>query len=211
MRTKIVYVAASKFKRAENEVFCSVCKLADGRPVGEVFDFEFHDSPVLQVLEVNIETLVRKAANASYAEVRRPCVVEYAGLIFTRFADKSYPGGLTKAMWNALGARFVKETNCGGERAIAKAAVAYCDGKTTQVFTGETHGTIAKRPRGERAFYWDTVFQPDESKVRRRRTYSEIVKEDGLDYKMRELSQSSRAMLGLLNHLIHNPSGGLWR
>ena len=211
MRTKIVYVANSKHKREENKAFCKECKLANGRRVGEVFEFEFYDTPVLQVLEVDIETLVRKAVSASYSEVRRPCIVEYAGLIFDRYSGKSYPGGLTKAMWNALGSEFVRETNCSGQRATAKAAVAYCDGKKTMVFTGETTGTIAPCPRGDRKFYWDTVFQPDEPGRRRRRTYSEIVKEDGLEYKMRELSQSGRAMLLLLDFLVENPSSGLWR
>lgn len=211
MRRTIVYVAKSEFKREENKVFCRACKLGNGESVGDVFRFEFHESPVLQVLEVEIETLVRKAANAAYAEVRRPCVVEYAGLIFLRHKEKSYPGGLTKAMWNALGSRFVTETNSGGQKAIAKAAVAYCDGKMTKVFTGETPGTIAKRSQGNREFYWDTIFQPDGQDGRRRRTYSQIVEEYGLEYKMTKFSQSSKAMLNLLNYLIANPNTGLWR
>lgn len=211
MRTKIVYVAASEYKRNENEVFCNVCQLDNGQLVRDVFIFEFHNSPVLQVLDVDIDNLVRKAANASYAEVRRPCVVEYAGLIFDRHKDTKYPGGLTKAMWNALEPRFIEETNSGGTAAIAKAAVAYCDGKQTRVFTGETPGTIARRPKGKRKFYWDTVFQPDEPTRKARRTYSQIVEEDGLEYKMRELSQSSRAMLKLLNYLMNNPGSGLWK
>lgn len=208
---KIVYMASSAYKREENKQLCEVCRLGDGRRVGEVFEFEFHDSPVLQVLEVDIETLVRRAVTASYAEIRRPCMVEYAGLIFERYRGKSYPGGLTKAMWNALGSNFVKETNCGGERAIARAAVAYCDGKKTLVFTGETTGTVARRPRGDRKFYWDTVFQPDDPNDKRKRTYSQIVKENGLAYKMEQLSQSSKALLKLLNYLVENPRDGLWK
>ena len=41
---------------------------------------------------------------------------------------------------------------------MARAVVGYCDGKLTRTFVGETKGTIAKEPAGQRRLYWDVVF-----------------------------------------------------
>jgi XTP/dITP diphosphohydrolase len=213
-KRRIVYITGSKEKIQENRVFSKVCRLADNSKVGDKFTFEFVPKSVLQVLECDIEEMVRAGVRKAYSELRVPCVVEYAGLIFERYKDRSYPGGLTKAMWNALGSQFVAETNSAGQRAIARAAVAYCDGKRIHSFVGDTEGTIAPKPRGTRQFYWDTIFIPDDpTGAASNKTYSEVVDDRslGLKYKMKHLSQSSRAMIELLNFLSANSTGGLWK
>jgi XTP/dITP diphosphohydrolase len=210
----IAYVTGSQEKIEENHVFCKHCTLRDGSLVGDVFDFDFVHRSVLQVLECDIAEMVRAGVRKAYSELRVPCVVEYAGLVLERYKTRSYPGGLTKAMWNALGDQFVSETNCAGQKAIARAAVAYCDGKRVHCFVGDTEGTIAKEPRGDRQFYWDTIFIPNDAKGKSLgKTYSQIVadKRRGLPYKMKELSQSSKAMLQLLNYIVDTPGEGLWK
>lgn len=104
---------------------------------------------------------------------------------------------------------FVSETNSAGHGAIARACVAYCDGVSVQTFTGETRGVIADSPRGDRHFYWDTVFIPDDpTGTLEGLTYAEIVEQRGLDAKMR-LSQSAKALKLFMDHrLTHVPS--LW-
>jgi inosine/xanthosine triphosphate pyrophosphatase family protein len=213
-KRRLIYVTGSPHKIEENKWFVKTCKLHDGSRVSDHFLFEFVNRSVLQILEVDIEEMVRTGVKKAYAEVRVPCLVEYAGLIFDRFKNRSYPGGLTKAMWNALDDRFVDETESAGERAIARAAVAYCDGKKINSFVGDTAGTIAPKPRGARKFYWDTVFIPDDpSGSPGKRTYSEIVatKKFGLAHKMEHLSQSTKAMRKLLDYLLQHPKGGLWK
>jgi len=182
--------------------------------VNELFEFEFREKPVLQILEVDIEKMVDEGVRKAYREIGVPCVVEYAGLIFKKYVKESYPGGLTKAMWNALSEKFLTETKSSGKAAIARAVVVYCDGRNIYTFTGETQGKLARRPRGNRQFYWDTVFIPDDPAGHcKGKTYSEIVadKRLGLPYKMEHLSQSSKAMLSLLEFLRKNPNSGLWK
>jgi XTP/dITP diphosphohydrolase len=151
---------------------------------------------------------------SAYSQLKIPCIVEHAGLIFSEYADRSYPGGLTKPMWDTLQDRFVDETKSAGRNAIARAVVAYCDGKQVKTFVGERAGTIADRPRGARDFYWDTVFIPDDSSGHSSNlTYAEIVERPdlGLSYKVRELSQSSTAIKDFLQYRLKAGEPELWR
>ncbi len=209
----IHYVTSSKFKRDENKVFCEVARFSDGRAVSDLFDFHIRDSVITEVLEVDLSVLVQNEVASAYQQVKVPCIVEHAGLIFEDYLDKSYPGGLTKPMWNALGEDFVRETGSGGRRALARAVIGYCDGKSIHTFVGETTGMIAISPRGDRKFYWDTVFIPDTDDTHvSGKTYSEIVADPalGLEYKLLNLSQSSKAMLKFLEYRLHK-SADLWQ
>lgn len=196
----IVYVTSSPFKSKENEVFLDNCLLTDGTPVRDKFEFEIRSVPIKEILEVRIETMVMEEVTKAYSEIKVPCIVEHAGLIFDGY--DSYPGGLTKPMWNALTDRFIQETHSAKRPVTARAVVAYCDGKAVTTFVGETKGTIAESPRGKREFYWDTVFIPnDPSGKVKDKTYAEIVDDPalGLKYKMVNLSQSTKAMLKFLD------------
>jgi inosine/xanthosine triphosphate pyrophosphatase family protein len=206
-----MYVTSSTFKREENRVFTSECSLLDGASVGDLFRFQLQHLDIKEVLEVRLEAMVSAEVKAAYARLRVPCIVEHAGLIFEDYADQSYPGGLTKPMWNTLGDKFIIETHSAGRRAIAKAVVAYCDGMSVHTFIGETNGILADAPRGERHFYWDTVFIPDDDNPGRL-TYAEIAADPdlGLAYKVARHSQSSKAMLSFLEwRRTHEPS--MWQ
>jgi len=115
-------------------------------------------------------------------------------------------------MWNVLKENFLEETRCAGRRAIARAVIAYCDGHSVKTFVGETTGGIADSARGSREFYWDTVFVPDTSDSHARgKTYAEIADDPrlGLEFKVTQLSQSSRAMVKFLEYRSkHSPP--LW-
>jgi non-canonical purine NTP pyrophosphatase (RdgB/HAM1 family) len=212
-KLRVVYVTSSKFKRDENQAFVEYCTLDDA-PVKDQVEFVFRDNRIQEELEANLEVMVCAEVRRAYAKVRVPCIVEHAGLVFEEYATSWYPGGLTKPMWDILKARFVQETNSADRRALARAVVAYCDGKAVRTFVGETRGRIAKRPRGRREFYWDTVFIPDDPETGKkgRRTYAEICEDPklGLPHKMKSLSQSAKAMLKFLQFLKQHPHPDLW-
>jgi len=198
-RILVTFVTSSEFKRLENSALQSACRLTDGRAVSDVFEFDIRSVAMPEPLEADLEQLVRSEAAAAYARLRIPCVVEHAGLLFAEYADRNFPGGLTKPMWNTLGADFVRETHSAGRHATARAVVAYCDGKTVHTFIGDTPGSLAEEPRGDiHQFYWDTVFVPDDGNPEKL-TYSQIVEREGLPYKMANLSQSAKAMRAFLD------------
>jgi inosine/xanthosine triphosphate pyrophosphatase family protein len=213
-RIRIVYVTSSKFKKEENETFLRECSLASGTRIDEVFEFDIRPVPIQEILNVDLSVMVSAEVVSAYSQLKVPCIVEHAGLIFSEYADRSYPGGLTKPMWDTLKDGFVKETGSAGRSAVARAVIAYCDGKQVKTFVGERAGKIADRPRGSREFYWDTVFIPEDNSGRSQDlTYAEIVESTdlGLAYKMRELSQSSAAMKSFLEYRLKTGDPELWR
>jgi len=212
-KIKVHYVTSSAFKKEENRVLCDHCTLRDGTRIGDRFEFVFRDLQIKEMLEVDLEVMVRAEVISAYRQLRVPCIVEHAGLIFDEYEFHSYPGGLTKPMWNTLGERFIKETGSGGRKATARAVVAFCDGMSVKTFVGETHGTLTEQPRGRREFYWDTVFVPDDQSGRAvGKTYAEIVEDPALSiaFKVAELSQSTKAMIAFLEYRLRHGASKLW-
>ncbi|MBF0274335.1 MAG: hypothetical protein HQK84_03780 [Nitrospinae bacterium] len=204
---EVNYVTSSKFKKEENCEFSKNCKLTDGSLIKDIFKFTLHTLNIAERLEVDIEEMVKHEVKEAYSSLRIPCIVEHAGLIFKDYDRRNYPGGLTKPLWNTLGDDFILETNSSNREATARAVIGYCDGKTIKTFIGETKGFLADKPRGDRKFYWDTVFIPDKTL---NLTYAEIVQQKGLDYKLIHFSQSAKAMIKFLEFLRNNHDCDLW-
>jgi len=129
------------------------------------------NSDAFNVIDVNIkineiqsedmeEIVVDKALKA-FSKIGRKVLVEQTGLLLNDFAN--LPGGLTQIFWDALEAEnFCKYfSNTETAKVTAKTVLAYCDGKKIYTFDGSLQGIIVKEPRGDRAFQWDCVFQPD--------------------------------------------------
>jgi non-canonical purine NTP pyrophosphatase (RdgB/HAM1 family) len=73
----------------------------------------------------------------------------------------------------------------GAERgATARPAVAYCDGETLEVQTGETRGMSVARPQGEGGFGWDAIFRPEGAS----RTFAEMAPAEKDAFSMRRLA-----------------------
>lgn len=212
-KQRINYVTANSHKMDENRIFVANSKFSDGTPVGDLFEFEFRHLQIAEMLVVDLRAMVQNEVTNAYGQIKVPCIVEHAGLVFHEYNLEGYPGGLTKPMWNTLRDRFIQETQSAGRNATARAVVAYCDGKSVKTFVGERDGVLANAPRGNRQFYWDTVFMPaDPSGRAKNKTYAEIVDDPtlGLRYKV-ELSQSSAAMMLLLEHLRQTGGSPLWK
>lgn len=211
---KVVYVTSNEFKQEENAILRDEATFSDGTRVSDLFDFDIRPVPIKEILEVRIELMVQAEVISAYSQIRVPCFVEHAGLIFDDYKKDSYPGGLTKPMWDTLQDRFILETQSANRRATARAVIAYCDGKSVRTFIGETQGTLVPEPRGKRAFYWDTIFAPDDPSGKAAgKTFAEIAEDPmlSLRYKVLELSQSTRAMLKFLEYLRDVGIPELWK
>lgn len=198
MRSKIlvVYSTTNPHKSDEVEEASKSISLTlpDGSSalIGDAFNFDIRDGRPSEPLERDLEEMVRHKVVSAYKNLLVPCIAEHAGLIFEGHEDKSYPGGLTQPMWDALGAKqFIEEIGGAGRRVIARAVVGYCDGLNVRCFRGETRGTLAGSPRGQRQFYWDTVFVPEGES----QTYAEICTDVGRGIRAKlAISQSIRAL-----------------
>jgi XTP/dITP diphosphohydrolase len=204
-RIKIVYCSWSPFKKEEWSLAKDHLELDSrkGAKLGELFDLEFRKAPTSEPLLCDLEAMVRFKIESAYRNVQVPCIVEHAGLVLEGYESKSFPGGLTQPMWDSLdAAKFVSCCSTLSERAIARAVVGYCDGMNVKTFVGETRGTLSGAPRGDREFYWDTIFCPDGGDGK---TYAEIVGGDrsGLLSKL-QISQSMSALKQFLEYRLQN-------
>jgi XTP/dITP diphosphohydrolase len=137
------------------------------------------DLPEIQALDV--EAVVRQKALTAFTRVGRPVLVEDTGLYID--ALRGLPGALVRWFLLTIG----PEGICalippGAERdAVARTAVALCDGERVAVLAGETRGEIVIRPAGEGGFGWDSVFRPAGAA----RTFAEMDQTEKNRYSMR--------------------------
>lgn len=195
-KRSIFYATRSKFKDEELSIISKldfVNEFGENCRIGDLIDFHVSDIPTEEPLEIDLEQMVRHKARSAYKRILAPCIVEHAGLILEKNECSGFPGGLTQPMWDALGPDgFLDRIGCGGERAIARAVVGYCDGMSIHTFIGETKGQLAKHPTKGRGFYWDVIFKPDDDQPGK--TYAEIADEDGGLKAKLEISQSTKAI-----------------
>jgi XTP/dITP diphosphohydrolase len=199
-KKKIRYATNSDFKKEEVTLLLSMPIPYCGGLIlaSDLFDVEFYDVQLEEPLERDMTVMVGHKVKSAYKGVMAPVVVEHAGLVLDGYEKENYPGGLTQPIWDAMTPEnFAKSMMWAGRRAIARALVGYCDGMKIHCFDGETPGTLVDAPRGDRRFYWDTIFCPDGGGDL---TYAEIAASN-LRRKV-ELSQSTKAMLKLLDHLL---------
>lgn len=136
--------------------------------VGRPFDRLSLALPEIQAATV-LEVAVEKG-RAAFAALRRPVIVEDAGLELTALGG--FPGPFIK-FWEKLGGL---ESICRAadglkdRRAHAVCALVLCDERGVRPFEGRAAGTIASSPRGANGFGWDAVFVPDGGQ----RTWGEV-------------------------------------
>ncbi len=143
---------------------------------------------IQEILNIDLEVIVRDKALKAFKEVGLPCVVEHGGLYID--ALSGLPGGLSKVVWDTVGDKlctFIKPDDI--RSATATSVVGYCDGKRLHTFTGETRGSVATSARGAYKFQWDPIFVPNGAKL----TYAEM----GFPEKARH-SQAAKAWSMLL-------------
>lgn len=208
----VYYATSSRFKRAEIEILrqepLRVEQGADQTPIGDYCDIQFTNVGTNEPLEISLSKMVDHKVRSAYRQLLTPCIVEHAGLIFEGQELTGFPGGLTQPMWDSLKAEgFLERVGRPGEVAIAQAVVGFCDGVNVWTFVGETRGTLATEPKGQREFYWDTIFCPDEFGGK---TYAEVCEQpDGLVRKL-TVSQSAKAMRQFVKHLKNHGPGNLF-
>ncbi len=130
------------------------------------------DLPEIQSLDM-LEILRGKAA-AAWAALRRPVMVEEAGLELV--ALNGFPGPLVKWMLQATGAEGIARVAeaLGDPRAIARCQLLYKDGDEEIVAEGVAEGTLLHPGRGSQGFGWDPIFLS----AGETRTFAEL---DGLE------------------------------
>ncbi|MCP3142016.1 non-canonical purine NTP pyrophosphatase [Pyxidicoccus xibeiensis] len=134
---------------------------------------------ITEILEVDLDRVIRAKAAAAYAAARYPVVVEHGAFCIDFL--QGLPGALIRPFWDGLGAAGLCGLIPPGQPRVVRAssAVCYCDGKRRHVVTREVKGELALSERGTGGYHWDPVFIPESDKAGR--TFAELP----LDEKLR--------------------------
>lgn len=117
------------------------------------------DLPEIQAPTTREVALVK--ARAAFAIVKRPVIVEDAGVELRAFG--SFPGPFIK-FWETLGGL---DSICRAldglptRDATAVGVLGLADANGERVVEGRTDGVIAQAPRGTNGFGWDGIFVPE--------------------------------------------------
>lgn len=177
---KLIFITVSDYKRKE------VTSFFDGSGI----ELQILHYPIQEILDINLDNIVRDKVIKAYKQVGSPCAVEHGGLFID--ALNGFPGGLSKVVWDRIGDKLCSFIQVGDKRdATAKSVIGYCDGKTVNLFPGETRGTIAGIGSGKYTFQWDPIFIPNGTT----KTYAEL----GFPAK----AKFSQALIGWKNLIKH--------
>ena len=126
------------------------------------------DLPEPQALDPS--EIVEAKARVAYRMLSRPVLVEDSGLSIRAWGG--FPGALVKWLEKSAGVGTLARMLDGfpDRAATAICAIAFCDGADVLTSRGESHGSIAQAPRGDRGFGWDVLFLPEGSD----RTFAEM-------------------------------------
>ncbi len=124
----------------------------------------------LEVQSDDVVAIARVAAEDAFRKLHLPLIVDDTGLYIR--ALNGFPGPYSSYVLERIGLQGVLRLLEGvpDRHACFRTAVAYVDDDGVAVFTGETCGTIAERPRGSMGFGYDPIFVPEGE----RRTYAEM-------------------------------------
>lgn len=126
------------------------------------------DLPEVQAIAV--PQVIEAKAQAAYAHVGRPVLVEDTGLMIHSW--QGLPGALIRWFLESVGNEGICNmlANFPDRSATVVTCIGYFDGEQCHIFIGETVGQIVEAPRGTLGFGWDAIFMPDGSD----KTFAEV-------------------------------------
>jgi XTP/dITP diphosphohydrolase len=128
---------------------------------------------ISEALSVDVDEIIKKKAVSAFQIVGRPVFVEHGGLYID--ALEGLPGGLSKPIVHILKEKICKLIPSDESRnAMARLCIAYCDGRKIHTFDGRIKGKIALEPKGQRDYYYDSIFIPDGCN----QTFAEMTREE---------------------------------
>lgn len=140
----------------------------------------------------------KKKAEEIAKAINMPCIADDSGLCIDAF--DGWPGvytarflgeEATNEQKNEAILEKMKELKEEQRKASVKCVVTYCENGEFIVGKGEIEGRIAEKPRGERGFGFDPIFELENGK-----TYAEISKEE-----KNQISHRKRALENLKKQL----------
>lgn len=137
-----------------------------------------------EIQSLDLREVTEHKAIEAYKHIQSSVLVEDTSLIFNALGK--LPGPLIKWFRIELNAeRLCKMLNGYDDRtALAQVCFGLYDGKKLEIFDGQMKGAIAKAPRGEEGFGWDSIFIPEGYQ----KTWGEMSIEEQKETSMRRIA-----------------------
>lgn len=125
------------------------------------YDLEKIHIELTEPQDMDLEIIARSKAEEAFQKIGKPVLVEDTGWYFDVW--NGLPGPFAKFFMSAVGCDgILKMLGTESKRqCIVKTVVAYHDGITTHVFSGEILGKVALEVQGTSKFGFDNIFIPD--------------------------------------------------
>jgi non-canonical purine NTP pyrophosphatase (RdgB/HAM1 family) len=149
----------------------SDAKAREAREIlGSEAELERADLDLPELQAATVEEIAREKAREAFRRLERACVVEDSSLGFA--AWNGLPGPYVKWFERAAGLEALCRSLDGfrDRRATASCVIAFRSETQQLTAIGRIEGSIAREPRGNGGFGWDTIFVPDGSE----RTFAEM-------------------------------------
>ncbi|ABN69941.1 non-canonical purine NTP pyrophosphatase, rdgB/HAM1 family [Staphylothermus marinus F1] len=147
-------------------------KLLEVKPIAEKYGFILVQSnyPKQEIQDSNILNIARHAALNAYMNLKKPVLVEDAGLFID--ALKGFPGPYSSYVFKTIGITGILKLmeNIVDRKACFKSAVVLIYEPFMISVLEKTCGIITRNPRGEQGFGFDPIFIPKGSS----RTFAEM-------------------------------------
>jgi XTP/dITP diphosphohydrolase len=117
----------------------------------------------LKVPEIQADSLSEiavEAAKHAFQQLRQPCFVEDSGLFIHEY--KGFPGPYSHYAFDTMGNQGIVDLmeNKKNRTAEFRCVIAYATALEVRTFMGRVHGDITDKPRGNKGFGFDPIFQP---------------------------------------------------
>ncbi len=148
------------------------------------YDLEKVNLELTEPQDMDLEVIARAKAAEAFRKIGAPVLVEDTGWYFDVW--HGLPGPFAKFFMTTVGcAGILKMLGTESKRqCVAKTVVAYHDGTTAHVFSGEVKGAVATEERGTSEFGFDRIFVPDGFT----QTFGEMTLEEKSTISMRALA-----------------------
>lgn len=142
------------------------------------------DIDLPEIQEIDAKKIIEYKLHEAMDHIKEPCIVEDTSLYINSL--NGLPGPLIKWFLKTIGTEgiFSLVASLEDKSAVARTIIGYADKSgSIQFFEGEIKGTIVK-PRGDKGFGWDSIFQPAEST----KTFAEMTLEEKMKFSMRKVA-----------------------
>lgn len=149
-----------------------------------------------EIQSMDLHAILELKIRAAYEQLKRPVMVEDAGLFVEAWGG--FPGPFVKWMAETMGyAQFTQALPQDNRLVQWRVCYAYYDGEHLKICEGDVNGIIATEERGEGGWGFDPIFIPEGET----QTYSELG-DKKYDYSARQ-----RALLALRDYLVREKVG----